>query len=433
MERGGIERIYCFAGLLRLALPRLMTDYVITNGRIPSYPATHFGGHFATASRATFCLPADLVDGLDANTLAIPGLPITVLTSSPVITPETFYGMHVQKRANDNLAGVTAKIVRSHDMANGKGRWQFIQPTSSTDTTTWDLADLDSWVDTHYAAGRELVFVLFGTPTWASARPTEANAYSSVVGGVHYNEGIAAEPSDLTVWDTYCTTIATRYKGKIRYYEVWNEVNLSSGATAMFTGTNAVLSEMVRRANQAIKAVDPLAKIVSPSIQGWVATANQASETFFTDMMAASDGANGTMAAWVDIIAVHLYLPAPNKVQDLAGVIDRVNAAKTTAGISALETWDTESAPISPDISTLADDQAKSLIARDMITKAAKGIARSIFYQYDHATMGFMGRPQIQQYREQIATVLRSGRILNAHRFTDGRVAYATESGLTII
>jgi hypothetical protein len=47
--------------------------------------------------------------------------------------------------------------------------------------------------------------------------------------------------------------------------------------------------------------------------------------------------------------------------------------------------------------------------------------------------MGFIGRPQIQEYREQIATVLRSGRITNAHRFTDGRVAYATESGLTIV
>lgn len=406
-----------------------MTDYVISGGRIPAYPLNHFGGHFATATRATFCLPADLIAGLDANTLAIPGLPITVLTNSPVITSETFYGMHVQKRANDGLAGVTAKIVRSHDLANGKGRWQFIQPTAST----WDFADIDAWVDTHYKAGRELIFVLFGTPPWASARPTEDNAYSSFVGGVHYNQGIAAEPSDLTLWDTYCTTLATRYLGKVRYYEVWNEVNLSSGATAMFTGTKAMLSEMVRRANQTIKAADPLAKIISPSIQGWVATANQASETFFTGMMSASDGASGTMAQWVDIIAVHLYLPAPNKVQDLAGVIDRVNAAKTTASVSALETWDTESAPISPDISTLNDDQAKALIARDMITKAAKGIARSIFYQYDHATMGFIGRPQIQEYRERIATLLRSGRITNAHRFTDGRVAYATESGLTII
>src|SRR6185437_1863728 len=148
-------------------------------------------------------------------------------------------------------------------------------------------------------------------------------------------------------------------------------------------------------------------KIISPSIQGWSATANQASETFFTGMMSASDGASGTMAQWVDIIGVHLYLPSPNKVQDLAGVIDRVNACKTTSGVSALETWDTESAPISPDISTLNDDQAKAIIGRSMITMAAKGIKRHIYYQYDHGTMGFINRPQIQEYREQIATVLR--------------------------
>ena len=52
------------------------------------------------------------------------------------------------------------------------------------------------------------------------------------------------------------------------------------------------------------------------------------------------------MKDWVDIIGVHLYLPYPNKVQDIAGVIDRINAAKTTAGVSGLPTWDTESAPI---------------------------------------------------------------------------------------
>jgi len=250
---------------------------------------------------------------------------------------------------------------------------------------------------------------------------------------------MGAEPADMADWDSFCAVVATRYLGKIKYYEVWNEVNYqndgtgTTGTKSFWTGTYAKLAEMVRRANQTIKALDPTAKIISPSIQGWSATANQASETFFTGMMSASDGATGSMKDWVDIIGIHLYLPAPNKVQDLAGVIDRVIAAKATAGVSNKETWDTESAPISPDVSRLTDDQAKTIIGRSMITMAAKGIARTIYYQYDHGTMGIVTRPPIIEYREQVIALLRGGNILNASRFTDGRVAYCTNFGTMII
>ncbi|MEO6825312.1 MAG: hypothetical protein ABI167_11440 [Nitrosospira sp.] len=317
-----------------------MTDYTITAGRSGFYPApgNDFGGNFV-GNRATFCLPSDL-RSLDTNTLAIPGLPITILSASPVMMGEEFFGMSVYQRANDGIAGVIAKTVRSHDMANGKSRWQFIERSRRL----YDWADMDAWVTTHYAAGRNLVFTLFGTPAWASARPTEANAYSSVVDGVSYNLGIAAEPANMADWDSFCTVLATRYLGKIKYYEVWNEVNYqnngiaAAGSNSFFSGAFTKLSEMVRRANQAIKAVDPTARIISPSIQGWSATANQASEAYFIGMMNASDGVTGTMKDWVDIIAVHLYMPTPNKIQDLAGIIDRINAAKATAGVSDKKT-----------------------------------------------------------------------------------------------
>jgi hypothetical protein len=404
-----------------------VTDYVITAGRSSAYPVDHYGAHF-TGSRATFCLPADFA-GLDANVLAIPDLPITVLSASPVTVKEEFFGISVQNRVNDALVGVTAKTVRSHDMKSGTGMWKYIE----TSKGVFDWSNLDSWVSTHHASGRDLVFTLFGTPTWASARPSEVGAYGSTY------LGVSAEPSDMADWDAFCTAVATRYLGKIKYYEVWNEPNLNnngtttSGSNFYFSGTFAKLSEMVRRANQAIKAVDPTAKIICPPITVWSATAGQSAETYFTGMMAASDGATGTMADWVDIIGVHLYLPGSNKVQDLAGIIDRVNAAMTTAVVTGKEIWDTESAPIGEDVSALTDTEAKQIIARTLLTKAAKGIARTIYYQYDHGTMGFISRPQITAYREWITGLLKGGTIRTVSRFTDGRVAYYTDFGLTII
>lgn len=404
-----------------------MTDYVIADGVSSSYPLKNYGAHF-TGSRATFCIDPDFA-ALDSNVLAIPNLPIRAISTSPVSVGEGFFGMTVQKRENDLLTGLTAKIVRSHDIAKGKGRWKFIQPTA----TYWDWADVDSWVNTHYKAGREMVFTLFGTPVWASARPTEQGAYGPG------NLGLQAEPANMADWNSFCTAVATRYRGKIKYYEVWNEPNYNNnGITTTspyfyFSGTFAKLSEMVRRASQAIKSVDPTAKIISPSATTWSATAGQSAENYFVGMMAAGDGASGTMKDWVDIIGVHLYLPGNNKTQDLAGMIDRLNAAKITAGVSGKETWDTESAPIGGEVINLTDTQANKIIARSMIIMAAKGVTRTIFYQYDSDTMGFINRPQIAAYREQIIALLRSGNILTVSGFTDGRVAYYTNSGLTII
>jgi hypothetical protein len=404
-----------------------MTDFTVTNGKSEQYPTNHYGAHFV-GNRATFCLDQDF-SGLSANVLAIPTLPLTILSSSPVTVTDTFFGMHIKSRVNDSVTGLTFKTVRSHDMENGKGRWKYIE----TSDNVWDFTDLDSWVNTHYAAGRDLVFTLFGTPTWASARPTEQGAYGIA------NLGTQAEPSDMTKWTRFCNKIATRYLGKIKYYEVWNEPNqyndgtgATPGTNFFFSGTFAKLAEMVRLANQTIKAVDPTAKIISPSITSWSTLANQSAENYFNGMMVASDGATGVMKDWVDIIAVHLYSAVDNTTKDLSGMIDRVNAAKSSVGVSGMETWDTESAPIIPSAPQCSVEILNRFLNRFMITAAAKGIARTMYYQYD-STMGFKDRTAIITNRDQIIALLKSGNILTVSKFSDGRVGYYTNSGLNII
>lgn len=410
-----------------------MTDFVVTNGVSANYPKSHYGAQF-TGTRATFCLDQDLAT-FDANVQAIPSLPVSSVSTSPTSVGNKFFGVHIKYRANDSQSGCTAGSVRSHDMENGKARWQYIQPTSST----WDWTDLDSWVNTHYAAGRDILFTLFGTPTWASARPTEEGAYGPS------NLGIQAEPSDMSKWDAYCTAVATRYLGKIKYYEVWNEPNYNNDGTSVtaeglsskvfyFSGTFAKLSEMTRRANQAIKAVDPTAKIVSPPLTAWASTAGGTAEAYFTGMLAASSGdvGNTPVKNWVDIVGVHLYL-AGNDVSKMSATIDRVKAGMTTAGVSGKEIWDTESAPIAPDISGMPVLAAKLFIARSMLIQAAKGIARTFYYQYDDPTMGFINIPTIALYREHTLPLLTSNIITATSVFTDGRVAYTKSSGVVTI
>jgi hypothetical protein len=115
-------------------------------------------------------------------------------------------------------------------------------------------------------------------------------------------------------------------------------------------------------------------------------------------------------------------------------MIDRIKAAMVTASVSGKEIWDTESAPVGTGntVSDMTDPRAGAIIARSMFTMAAKGVARTIYYQYDHGTMGIMNRGATD-WRESMASVLKSGTVLNAYSFTDGRIAYTTASGLVII
>jgi hypothetical protein len=418
-----------------------MTDVTLPGG---TYPQHYYAGHIATATRATFCTDADLINPA-ANVLAMPNCPITVLNAGAFSCPEEFFGMHIKNSANNGVTGLTFKTVRSHDLANGKGRWQKIQTTDTQTLSAWDFADPDAWYAANLAAGRDMVWTLFATPTWASARPTEEGIYGPA------NLGLQAEPADINDWIFYCTTIATRYPG-IQYFEVWNEPNMNNdgvgdgidgtGLTAtgkstkdfFFSGKFAKLAEMVRTANQAIKAVNPTAQIICPPVQGWAATANT-SDTYFTGMLDAPTGDGTTkMWEWVDIIGVHFYPPSVNRVQDYPAIIDRLATLKTTAGVSSMELWDTESAPIGDgyEVTDLSDPKAWKLMLRAMVIMAAKGVSRTMYYQYDHADMGFEGRTFLIREREALINTLRTG-MYGASMFTDGRVVYSCAGGQYVI
>src|SRR3569623_670678 len=181
-----------------------MTDYVLVNGKAPFYPKIHHGV-LIVGDRITFFLDENL-DSPSANDLTAASSTLTKVTITPTRTTDKFFGLHVANRSSDSSIEVPCTSVRSHDMAGGKGRWQYIQPTSST----WDWVDLDAWVNAHCNANRDLVFTLFATPQWASARPNERNSYSDKdPEPFPYNRGIAAEPADMTLWDAYCTAVAT--------------------------------------------------------------------------------------------------------------------------------------------------------------------------------------------------------------------------------
>ena len=62
-------------------------------------------------------------------------------------------------------------------------------------------------------------------------------------------------------WREHVRHIARRYKGRIQYYEVWNEADAGN----WYTGSTSLLVDLTRIASQEIRAADPAARVIAPS------------------------------------------------------------------------------------------------------------------------------------------------------------------------
>lgn len=184
-----------------------------------------------------------------------------------------------------------AKHVRYWDNGGRKMFWAGIEAKPGE----WDFSQVDAYVDKTLAAHMTPLVVLAATPEWASTEPQR---------GTYIGKGAYAPPRDINDWRTYCRRMATRLKGRVRDYEVWNEPNNNSLAPRGFFfhgDVNAYLA-LVRAAYEEIKAVDPDARILAPSGTG----------NFFPflDKFMELGGGN-----YFDILSIHTYCtPLPPEI-----------------------------------------------------------------------------------------------------------------------
>ena len=109
----------------------------------------------------------------------------------------------------------------------------------------------DEYVNTAIANGIEPLLILsFGNPLYDQ-------------GGIPYTqEGIAA-------YTNYATTLVNHFKGKINYFEIWNEPNSPAGVYFNPTGKTAVdYANLVKAVYPAIKQANPQAVVLIGSTAG---------------------------------------------------------------------------------------------------------------------------------------------------------------------
>ncbi len=123
--------------------------------------------------------------------------------------------------------------------------WPDLEPTRGA----WDFSGADLAIQLASENGLQVLAILGASPLWAN-------------GGMPWDW----PPTDLAAWNTYVSTVATRYADQVAAWEIWNEENIS--AFWMPWPNAASYMELLRPASDIIRAVDPDGTIVMGGMAG---------------------------------------------------------------------------------------------------------------------------------------------------------------------
>jgi len=299
----------------------------------------------------SLCLLASLGGASQRTTLRAPAKPV----------PASFFGLHIHHLWQDtewpDIPFATWRLWDAHVT------WALLEPRRDS----YDFKLLDRYVEAAASHQVQLMLTLASTPTWASARPTEIPVHE---GGGRGAAGAAAEPASITDWRNFIRTVATRYKGRILYYEVWNEPMFKP----FYSGSVSKMIELVESAHRVLKEVDPNIEIISPPVD---------TSSAGLQWLAAFLDANG--GELVDIYGLHLYTPGPPEY-----MISRVEQVRTILQghqQSQKPIWNTEAGWQMKD---RASAMGANYVARAFLVAWPLGVERYYYYAWDNDAMGIM-------------------------------------------
>lgn len=244
--------------------------------------------------------------------------------------------------------------------------WSVLNP--SRGVYEWD--HVDALLKLAQSHGVDVLYTFGRTPRWASENPNQECGY---------DPGSCLPPAKMEDWDNFVRAIATHAKGRIKYWEMWNEPNQHE----YWSGNVATLVTMAQHAYRTIKSVDPSAQILSPSAVGGI----DDTPDWMSQYFAAGGG------AVTDIVAFHGYGKNPAVPEYVVPLIDAVHGVTRKYRQDGKPLWDTEASwgPVNhlPDL----DDQI-AFVARHFILQWSKGVQRYYWYAWDDESYGTMWERQ---------------------------------------
>jgi hypothetical protein len=273
-----------------------------------------------------------------------------------VPVPTTFFGMHIHHMVSPNgtdpLTPWPSVPVPEWRLWDARVTWPDLEPSKGQ----WRFENLDrslALAESHHAG---VLLTLGNTPRWASARPQEPSGYAP---------GYAAEPKDLEDWRTFVRTVATRYKGRIHAYEIWNEPNIRR----FWTGDTDQLLALTREAHDIIKSIDPTAIIVSPPSAGLRGT------PWLAEFLKKGGG------QYVDVIGYHFYV-TPRLPEEMVPLAQAVKKVMADNGVDSKPIWNTEVGWL-PGARFDSDELAAAYLVRTYVLLWASGVQRSYWFSWD--------------------------------------------------
>ena len=270
--------------------------------------------------------------------------------TSPV--PREFFGLHIH-RAFSTTPWPPVPF-GSWRLWDAKVHWPQVE--LARNRWQWDILDRELELAEKHHVDVELPFG--ETPEWASAPHSSSGFGVQAVGDV----------ADLDDWRTFVRTQAERYKGRILYYEIWNEPDLPR---SRIIGTPERMLTLAREAYVILKQVDPNIKVISPS------PVNPNGLQWLDRYLELGGG------KYADIIGYHFYVRTRPEA-----MLDLILPAKEILqkhGMGDKPLWNTESGWIKSPLTERIDPvgQAPGWAARAYILNWAAGVQRFYWYAWD--------------------------------------------------
>lgn len=297
---------------------------------------------------------------------AVGGFLFVVTTAAVASEPldARYFGIHLH-RADTTTAWPFVRF-GSWRLWDAGVDWAKLEPARRV----WRFEKLDRLIALAEAHDAEPILTLGVTPTWAAARPHEPFVYGA---------GGASEPRDLADWENYVRSVANRYKGRLRYFEIWNEPkygDIEPTKGAFFSGTVKNLVDLACAARRVAREVDPDIRVVGPGFTG----AGDRLERF----LAAGGG------RCIDVVGFHFYGATPEKARER---IRDVRQIMQQQGVGHLPLWNTEQgyevvgphARIPGNLGFEVPDEATeaAYIVRSLVLGADAGLSRFYFYSWE--------------------------------------------------
>jgi hypothetical protein len=138
--------------------------------------------------------------------------------------------------------------------------WNTVEPVQGE----FEWGATDRYMQEAEKKDMSVLAVLGYPPAWASTySPAERERLGLPENGKFANQSDRYQPRDIEEWKDYVRAVVTRYKGRVKYWEIYNEVDFHPpGMQASFSGTTEDYFELLKTAYEVIKSVDSDAQVM---------------------------------------------------------------------------------------------------------------------------------------------------------------------------